>query len=257
LLPANLAPSIPEPRGRSDHNGFSEANEWVAAQTFEKLRLCSNFDRYPAYPEGVGAGGVGTRDDLRIDRLEEDTHIGFGRPLVEHHPKNYCIGRLGSAAIGHGLIAVRSTIRGGPEQYRQERDDCRGLADHQPAHQWRGTDGDDLGAIDAGQQLAAPARDILTTTPGGGFDFVSGSSFAAAHVSGVLALLLERAPGLAVEQLDEVLRRTSRSEREGASVAVPLVDACAALDQVATAGRCARGATDRSVELGRLPLQVQ
>ena len=109
----------------------------------------------------------------------------------------------------------------------------------------------------AAPPLAAPARDILTTTPGGGFDFVSGSSFAAAHVSGVLALLLERAPGLAVEQLDEVLRRTSRSERGGASVAVPLVDACAALDQVATAGRCARGATDRSVELGRLPLQVQ
>ncbi len=105
--------------------------------------------------------------------------------------------------------------------------------------------------------LAAPARDILTTTPGGGFDFVSGSSFAAAHVSGVLALLLEKAPGLAVERLDEVLRRTSRSVRRGPGIVVPLVDACAALDQVATEGRCARGATDRSAEVRRQLSQVK
>ena len=74
LLPAGPA-SIPEPRGRSDHNGFSEANEWVAAQTFKQLRLCSNLDRYSAYPKGVGAGRVGANDDLRIDRLEEATHL--------------------------------------------------------------------------------------------------------------------------------------------------------------------------------------
>jgi subtilisin family serine protease len=105
--------------------------------------------------------------------------------------------------------------------------------------------------------LAAPARDILTTTPGGGFDFVSGSSFAAAHVSGVLALLLEKAPGLAVEQLGEVLRRTSRSVRGGPSADVPLVDACAALDQVATEGRCVRGAANRSSELVRPLAEIQ
>lgn len=99
-----------------------------------------------------------------------------------------------------------------------------------------------------GPPLAAPALDILTTTPGGGFDFVSGSSFAAAHVSGVVALLLERAPGLAVERLAEALRQTSRSAPGGSSATVPLVDACAALDQVATRGRCARRAASRSSE---------
>lgn len=99
--------------------------------------------------------------------------------------------------------------------------------------------------------LAAPARDILATVPGGGFDFVSGSSFAAAHVSGVLALLLERAPGLAVERLADVLRKTSRPAPGGPGVSVPLVDACAALDQVATEGRCARSAANRSARAGR------
>ena len=42
--------------------------------------------------------------------------------------------------------------------------------------------------------LAAPGVDVLTTLPGDGYDFLSGSSLAAAHVAGVAALLLERAP---------------------------------------------------------------
>ena len=37
--------------------------------------------------------------------------------------------------------------------------------------------------------LSAPGSDILTTQPGGGYDFTSGSSMAAAHVSGIVALL--------------------------------------------------------------------
>lgn len=44
--------------------------------------------------------------------------------------------------------------------------------------------------------LSAPGNDILTTQPGGGYDFTSGSSMAAAHVSGILALLLSLMPEL-------------------------------------------------------------
>lgn len=39
---------------------------------------------------------------------------------------------------------------------------------------------------------AAPGADIPTTQPGGGFHFVTGSSYSAAHVSGLLALRYER-----------------------------------------------------------------
>lgn len=38
---------------------------------------------------------------------------------------------------------------------------------------------------------AAPGQDVLTTRPGGGWNLVDGSSYAAAHVSGLLALLRE------------------------------------------------------------------
>ena len=44
--------------------------------------------------------------------------------------------------------------------------------------------------------LAAPSVDILTTAPQGHYDRVSGSSLAAAEVSGVAALMLERNPKL-------------------------------------------------------------
>lgn len=40
--------------------------------------------------------------------------------------------------------------------------------------------------------VVAPGRDIPTTAPGGGWVLVTGSSFAAAHASGLLALLRER-----------------------------------------------------------------
>jgi subtilisin family serine protease len=44
--------------------------------------------------------------------------------------------------------------------------------------------------------LAAPGRDVLTLAPGGRYDFASGSSVAAAHASGIVALLLALQPGL-------------------------------------------------------------
>ena len=46
---------------------------------------------------------------------------------------------------------------------------------------------------------------VLTTFPHGAYDFISGSSFAAAHVSGVVALLLELHPGLPAADVRELL----------------------------------------------------
>jgi subtilisin family serine protease len=44
--------------------------------------------------------------------------------------------------------------------------------------------------VAAGEALRAPGREVLTLTPGGHYDFVSGSSMAAAHVTGAVALLM-------------------------------------------------------------------
>jgi subtilisin family serine protease len=49
---------------------------------------------------------------------------------------------------------------------------------------------DSMGRPERSGVLKGPGRDILTLVPGGHYDFSSGSSLAAAHVSGVVALLL-------------------------------------------------------------------
>ncbi len=58
--------------------------------------------------------------------------------------------------------------------------------------------------------LSAPGNDILTTQPGGGYDFTSGSSMAAAHVSGIAALLLSLAPGLDARTVHDLLLQSSK-----------------------------------------------
>ncbi len=86
--------------------------------------------------------------------------------------------------------------------------------------------------------LRAPGHDILAARPGNAYDFVSGSSFAAAHVTGIVALLLERAPNLAGAQLYEILHRTSRPIAGPHGVTTHLVDACAALERAVPGTRC-------------------
>ena len=45
--------------------------------------------------------------------------------------------------------------------------------------------------------FVAPGRDVPTSLPGGRFGLVSGSSYAAAHVSGLMALMREHGAGAA------------------------------------------------------------
>ncbi|HEX7814136.1 S8 family serine peptidase [Dyella sp.] len=58
--------------------------------------------------------------------------------------------------------------------------------------------------------LSAPGNDILTTQPGGGYDFTSGSSMATAHVSGIAALLLSLSPKLDARTVHQLLLESSK-----------------------------------------------
>jgi hypothetical protein len=85
--------------------------------------------------------------------------------------------------------------------------------------------------------LRVPDRGIPAPRPGGGWDMVSGSSFASAQVSGLIALMLQLSPQLTQSDMRSALSGptglglTSKRPRS--------VDACAAVTRVAR--RCACG----------------
>ncbi|HEY4775219.1 MAG TPA: S8 family serine peptidase, partial [Xanthobacteraceae bacterium] len=74
--------------------------------------------------------------------------------------------------------------------------------------------------------VAAPGVDILAPAPGGAYQAQSGTSFAAAYVSGIVALLIERRPRLNGEVAKRVLQQSAkdlgprgRDEQFGAGLA--------------------------------------
>jgi subtilisin family serine protease len=58
--------------------------------------------------------------------------------------------------------------------------------------------------------VAAPGVDVFVAAPGGAYDFTTGTSVAAAHVSGLAALLIARNPGLTPDALQSVLMKTAK-----------------------------------------------
>jgi subtilisin family serine protease len=93
--------------------------------------------------------------------------------------------------------------------------------------------------------LYAPGREILTLLPGGHYDFASGASIATAQVSGVIALMLAKNPGLTAAAAYRLLRDTSSSlKADGGGVRG--IDACAAVVTVVRQGSCHTSEGNRS-----------
>ena len=100
--------------------------------------------------------------------------------------------------------------------------------------------GDALAAAEPGhpadrlaQPVYAPGREIMVAIPDNAYDFRSGSSLSAAHVSGVIALLLSASPGTPREAVQTYLRLSQRSSAAEASV-----DACLALQMLDRSRSC-------------------
>jgi len=88
-----------------------------------------------------------------------------------------------------------------------------------------------------GRVYTAPGRDIPTTQPGDRWFLVNGSSYAAAHVSGLLALLRQKRPAAALPLV---------SARSGGGP----IDACASLVRAAGGCDCAC-ARNPNIRMGR------
>ena len=100
-------------------------------------------------------------------------------------------------------------------------------------------------------EVLAPGEHVLATTLNGSWGFLSGSSFAAAQVSGIVALLLEKSPKLKPAQISSVLREHVHHAGSESSV----VDACAALASVSPGLDC--GCCDLTHPPARRQARVQ
>jgi len=87
---------------------------------------------------------------------------------------------------------------------------------------------------DSPYTLAAPATEVLTTTPGSSYAFLTGNSLAAAHTTGVIALLKERQPDLDAERIAAILTATTSYAPGTASI-----NACRAVARLAGTEPCA------------------
>jgi hypothetical protein len=58
--------------------------------------------------------------------------------------------------------------------------------------------------------IAAPGAQILVAIPDGGYEVASGTSYAAAEISGIAALMLQRKPDLGVDKLRAILLATAK-----------------------------------------------
>lgn len=79
---------------------------------------------------------------------------------------------------------------------------------------------------------AAPGVDVVAPAPQDRYDLLSGSSLAAAHVTGVVALLIQQDPQRSPEQIRALLYTTARQPTGSYPTPPPvvgIVDACAAL----------------------------
>ncbi len=87
---------------------------------------------------------------------------------------------------------------------------------------------------DSETTLFAPGNRILVAVPADQYDFRSGSSLAAAHVSGVVALLLAVAPDHSPDTISSILQRSQIADPG------PLlsINACSALNLAGSAQHC-------------------
>jgi hypothetical protein len=153
--------------------------------------------------------------------LENGTHV---INLSLWGPSDPLLGRLVEKALKSGITVVAPANGEDPERsFPLHVTGVLAVADASEA------------AKTAIARLAAPGRDVLTLTPEGHYDYVSGASLSSAMVSGVVALLLERRRDLGPAQIAALLEKTSHT---AAGDRRRIVHACDAVAEIIGSAGC-------------------
>jgi hypothetical protein len=191
---------------------------------------------------GNGVGIEGVAPDARLMALR----ACWEQPDGATRCNSFTIGKAMNFALTHGAQVINLSLSGPPDRLLRELIDAacargvRVVSAVDPASANGGFPASHPGVFAAtslvaqmvaGRVLLAPGRDIPTAVPGARWGMVSGSSYSAAHISGMMALLSELRPALALPQL----RAGILSHAAGQSLPAG-VDLCATVMQLT--GKC-------------------
>jgi subtilisin family serine protease len=184
------------------------------------------------WPERFGSVSAVCNSFTLLAALNEAVRLGI--PIVNLSltgPDDPLVGRLLRAAIDRGILVVAADAsENGPNT---------GF----PANQTgviavRAAQTDRKPKAAANDGITAPGTDILTTLPHGRYDFVSGSSFAAPHVTGLLALMRQLKPSLTAPEAIDLLRASAATSAQAPDPLNRVVDACLALARLLGIPNC-------------------
>jgi len=194
---------------------------------------------------GNGVGIAGIAPDARLMALRACWERS-GAPVLCN---SFTLGRALSHALSHDARIINLSLAGPPDRLLQRLLDAalaRGIAvvaAIDPRRADGGFPASHPGVIAVAQAgaagappgaLRAPGLDVPTCVPGARWGLVSGSSYAAAHVSGLAALLVQLRPGATPAQLRSELGEGAAPHTEQAGS----MSACAALERAAGACVC-------------------
>ena len=147
-------------------------------------------------------------------------------------PEDPLLGKAIAAAEQQGVVVVAAAGNGGPTArpaYPAAFPDVIAVT---------ATDSSDQTYKDANHGayigIAAPGVDIISAAPKGAYDISSGTSLAAAHVSGIVALLLEKNPKLMPKDVRAILAKSAHATpgKSADETGAGMADAAAAVSAV-------------------------
>jgi subtilisin family serine protease len=209
------------PSGGAGRHGTALAG--LIAEVAPSARLLS-IEAFADDPSDPGAGvsttlALARALDAAIERKADVINLSVAGP------RDPVVGRLVRLALSRGIVVVAAAGNEGPDappRYPAAYDGVIAVT---------ATDARDRpysgGAQGTHVAVAAPGVDVRTTVAEGVVGYVTGTSVSAAQVSGVAALLRERAPGLGSGEARRLLKETATPLPAGPGI----VDAFAALSR--------------------------
>lgn len=201
---------------------------------------------------GNGVGIEGVAPDARLMALRACWQTGEGATRCN----SFTLGKALNYALQHGAQVINMSLTGPDDRLLQQLIDLArsrgvrvvgafdpGRADggFPASHPGVFAVASEGGARPAARVLAAPGRDIPTTMTGARWGVVSGSSYAAAHISGMMAVLSELKPRMPLAQL-----------RDSLVVNAASIDLCATMTRITGKCTCAC-TTNAAAQYARSP----